>query len=249
MANADWRGPFFAGAETPLRFRHRPSNLYPDGDGGSAYCQRFEAYEWAAISWWGYTYVGPDSVNFPLGDGSISACLRTGDSPWGSTAAHPFGLVLRQQDLLSLDPASPSPSSSVSMYMAGVWNQSTEVYGNPRCGVVRVVNGGWDVLGDYFYPPILTGGGSRYVQIEIQLETAGTTVVIKRRYNEGTEASTPGAAGWTSLTAHHIDTSPGVLLNPGQWGFGHGCLGGTGLSGGSNNYNYIDRLQIMKGTP
>lgn len=244
MAKQDWRGPFFAGYDTPYGFRYRPSTEVPPG--GEDLSTRLEAQQWDASSWVGFTYDGPDIGDFPLETGYISGALRTSNSPWGVNASHPFGFIMRQQTLLSLDATSLDPLSSVNMYMAGIYGQSSEMTPILNCAVFKIINGSAIQLGPTFFVTRMAAGS--FIQLELKLENSGPNVEISYRSNGGTEVSDPGSTGWTNWSLITTDTSPGVLINGGYWGFGQGIISGS-FAGGGGNYNYIDRVRIGTGNP
>jgi hypothetical protein len=209
MAKSDWRGPFYAGQETPLYFARW--GWYQRGLAGtsSPWCLNLLCDEWRYTSWFGYTYDGVDASSFPMDDGSMSAALRTGDNSFGHQGSRPFGLFMRLQSLPSLDASSPTPHTSMNLYAAGLNYTSGGTYtcsvthNNPQAAVYRILNGGYTLMGNYFYPRvILDPGDSRFVQIEFRLQNSGGNVVIDTRWNESAESCLRivGVAGATTLT-------------------------------------------------
>ena len=83
-----------------------------------------------------------------------------------------------------------------------------------------------------------------FIQFEVQYVNAGSTVEVYRRWNAGSALEAPGGPNWTPFVLHAVDSSPGVLLNAGHWGFGG--INQSGWSGGSNNYAYFDQLRITQ---
>lgn len=253
MTIADWRGPFYAGQETPRLFQRR-GNHGTTLAGAGSYAQRIECSEWRYRSWWGYTYDGPSIGEFPLADGTISAALHNSVSAFGQYASMPYGLIMRLQSLPSLDPNTATPYTSMNLYIAGLSYRTgttfkpTETYDNPECAVYRVLGGTATLLGSVFTPRIILDvADSRYLQIEFRIQNSGPDVDIDARWNEGTEATPPGSAGWTAWSDIATDTSPGVLVNGGYWGFGGQIIPNQGWSGGSDNYVYIDEFRIVAG--
>lgn len=253
MALVDWRGPFYAGQETPFLFQRR-GNIGTTLAGGGSHNLRVRCDEWRYRSWWGYTYDGPSIAEFPLADGAISGALHNTTASFGKDGSMPFGLIMRLQDLPSLDPNTATPYTNMNLYIAGLnyrfaWPHTpTETHDNPECAVHKVINGVASQVGPLFYPRvILDVADSRFLQIEFRIQNVGPNVQIDSRWNEGTEATVPGSPGWTSWTNIGTDTSPGVLVNGGYWGFGAQIVPSGGWSGGSDNFVYVDEVRIIAG--
>lgn len=186
----------------------------------------------------GWLYKGPSAALFPLRDGSVGVAVRTIDDV--PTSRGVFGAIARAQTLLGPGLVS---LSGISAYFIGIYqDNTTSATANIRA--YRVINGAYTLLslgtvGCFDY------AGQGYCQFEIRLINNGGHVEFWLRYNNGTELSLPGSTGWTSWALVYTDTTPGVLVNAGYWGFG-GYQYTSGGSGGTSDFKdpMIDHVTI-----
>ncbi|MGW8181777.1 MAG: hypothetical protein ACWGQW_23855, partial [bacterium] len=172
---------------------------------------------------------------FPLLDGSVSMCVRTGAA---SGVYQPIGAWMRLPTL------TPAVIGDISGYFVGLYQSNTigSTGGYLRC--YRRINTSVVFVGSQFWIPNCY---ANWVQFEAQVQNSVVDVpIIRARWNTGPSFSEPGAVGWTAWTQMGTDTGhAGVTNQAGYWGFGVHHYSGTGGSSAEDWEHYFDNIRIL----
>jgi len=186
----------------------------------------------------GFMYDGPDTSEFPLQDGQISAAIRS-----NNTGADITGVIMRSQLLLNGTIVS---ASDLNFYMFGVSQDSTVGAPNQTGSIrlYRILNGVVTSLGGAFLAPVVDETAD-FIQFEIRQVNNGPNVETFLRTNNGVQLSLPGQPGWPSgFALINIDIAPGVLINGGYWGFG-ALNRSVGTISGNQHFDRISITQEL----
>jgi len=184
----------------------------------------------------GYIYNGPDKPEFPLGDGQMSFAIRSGGGQFEVA-----GLIIRSQVDLSGPIGSPN---DLNYYMFGLTQDETVSSNNGSFRLFRVVNGVVTAIGGGPFLISVVDLSTDFCQVEIRAINVGPNIEFYWRRNNGSQLTTPGSPGWTGFGLLAVDSTPGVLINPGHWGFGIASRNFGSISG-THVFNF-DRIQITQ---
>lgn len=239
MAKADWNffefGAVSNVVQTTADATLNPSRVSPGGDQKSL--ELTVPAGWAGASPYpifGYMYNGPDKNEFPLGEGQVSFAIRTSDNEHLRA-----GVIVRSQVDLNGGIVDPN---DMNFYIFGT---SSQTAGNHTgvFSISKVVNGVVSFFGGSVVENVVDNA-TDFCQIEIRLLDVGGQVEIYWRRNQGSQLTEPGDPGWTGFSLFATDGAPGVLANPGYWGFG--ILNQNSGSFSTEHIYNFDRIRITQ---